>query len=317
MAIKCVAMPEVETASEGALRTRVSYALSTTQDYWALTKPEVNVLIVITASTGFFLAIPGGLDHLAIVRLGHILIGTLLAASGTAAMNQYLERRYDAQMRRTARRPLAAGRLPERGALVFGMVLSIAGSAYLAALGNVLAAVLAAITSISYLFLYTPLKRKTPLSVLVGSLVGALPPLIGWAGASGGLSAEAWLLYGIVFLWQFPHVMAIAWMYREDYARAGYELLPRRRNEAVLLMKWQCLAPAAALIIIAPLAVMALHARLLFSFAAVLLGVAFFSMAMKLTTRRSNLAARYLLQASILYMLLLCALLLLAKEHSV
>lgn len=317
MAIKSIAMPDLKTPAEGALPPRISRALRTARDYWVLTKPEVNVLIAITATTGFLLAVPAALAHLPIARLGHVLIGTLLAASGTAAMNQYIERCYDAQMRRTARRPLAAGRVSERGALGFGIALSLIGPAYLAVFVNVVAAVLAAITSISYLTLYTPLKRKTSLSVLIGSLVGALPPLIGWAGASGELNAKAWLLYSIVFLWQFPHVMAIAWMYREDYARAGYALLPRSGDEAVRLMKWQCLLPATGLIIIPSLSVMSFHAWSLFALAAALLGVTFLWMAARLTAYRTNLAARHLLQASILYLPLLCALLLLAKERGI
>src|SRR5437667_8860159 len=129
-------------------------------------------------------------------------------------------------MRRTARRPLPAGRINPSRALWFGVVLSVAGGLYLAVLVNFLASLLALLTLSTYLLLYTPLKRKTPLCTLVGALPGAAPPLIGWAGASGSLSAEAWVLYAILFLWQFPHFMAIAWMYREDYARAGYRTLP-------------------------------------------------------------------------------------------
>ena len=135
-------------------------------------------------------------------------------------------------MRRTARRPAAAGRLEPHAVLAFGIVLSVAGSIYLAVAVGVLASLLALLTLLSYLFLYTPLKRKTPLCVLVGAFPGAMPPLIGWAAASGGLNSEAWLLYAILFLWQFPHFMAIAWMYREDYDRAGYLMLPKGARES-------------------------------------------------------------------------------------
>src|SRR5262249_18732222 len=150
------------------------------------------------------------------------LAGTLLVAGGTATLNQYVERKFDAQMRRTKRRPVAAGRIDPAQALWFGIALSVSGTIYLAAAVNLLASLLAVLTLLSYLLLYTPLKRKTPLCTLVGAIPGAVPPLIGWAAGSGGLSLEAWLLYALVFLWQFPHFMAIAWMYREDYEHAGY-----------------------------------------------------------------------------------------------
>jgi len=149
------------------------------------------------------------------------LLGTLLVASGTGSLNQYLERKFDAQIRRTARRPAAAGRLTPSAVLVFGTALAATGSIYLAIAVNLLASVLATLTLLIYLFVYTPLKRKTPMCVLVGAFPGAMPPLIGWAAASGRLNIEAVILYAMLFLWQFPHFMAIAWMYREDYDRAG------------------------------------------------------------------------------------------------
>ena len=159
------------------------------------------------------------------------LLGTLLVASGTAALNQFIERRFDAQMRRTARRPLAAGKLNPAGALCFGILLSATGAFYLAVAVNPLASLLAVMTLASYLFIYTPLKRKTPFYVLIGAFPGAMPPLIGWAAARGRLDAEAWVLFAMVFLWQFPHFMAIAWMYREDYSQAGYLVLPKGESQ--------------------------------------------------------------------------------------
>ena len=191
-------------------------------DYWALTKPEINFLIAVATFTGFYPGLPTGYDNFPYSLLVHTLVGTLLVASGTAALNQYMERRFDAQMRRTARRPLAAGRIEPSNALWFGIVLSAAGAIYLAVAVNVLAGALAALTPTGYLFVYTPLKRKTPLCTVVGALPGAMPPLIGWAAASGRLNFEAWTLSIVLYLWQFPHFMAIAWMYREDYDRAGY-----------------------------------------------------------------------------------------------
>src|ERR1700758_4994209 len=217
-------------------------AFAMLSDYWALTKPEVNFLILITTFAGFYLGCANAGREFSFLGLFNTLLGTLLVASGTATLNQYIERKFDAQMRRTSRRPLAAGRLEPSAVLAFGVLLSVAGCIYLAVAESVLASLLALLTLLSYLFLYTPLKRRTPLCVLVGAFPGAMPPLIGWAAASGRLNAEAWLLYAILFLWQFPHFMAIAWMYREDYARAGYEVLPHGREKA-LFMGWQTALP--------------------------------------------------------------------------
>src|ERR1700739_3667939 len=195
-------------------------------DYGALTKPDVNFLIVVTTFAGFYLARATGWRDFPFWLSINSLSGTLLVASGTGALNQYLERKFDAQMRRTARRPAAAGRLKPSTALTFGTALAMIGSIYLAIAVNLLASVLATLTLLTYLFVYTPLKRKTPMCVLVGAFPGAMPPLIGWAAASGRLNIEAGILYAMLFLWQFPHFMAIAWMYREDYDRAGYQVLP-------------------------------------------------------------------------------------------
>ena len=209
------------------LAARVRAAVA---DYWALTKPEINFLIAIATIAGFYLGRLSGPPGFPFLLLVHTLFGALLVASGTGTLNQYIERRFDAQMRRTARRPLAAGRMEPSSALWFGITLSVAGAGYLAATTNILASLLAVATLASYLFVYTPLKRITPLSTLVGAIPGAMPPLIGSAAASGRLASGAWVLYLILFLWQFPHFMAIAWMYREDYDRAGYLVLPRGQS---------------------------------------------------------------------------------------
>src|SRR3989454_1540616 len=203
---------------------------STLSDYWALTKPEVNFLILITTAVGFYLGCGNEARPFPVISLFNTLLGTLLVASGTGTLNQYIEREFDAQMRRTARRPAAAGRLKPAAVLTFGIVLAVTGSIYLAIAANLLASLLAILTLLTYLFVYTPLKRKTPLCVLFGAFPGAMPPLIGWAAASGGLNSEAWTLYAALFLWQFPHFMAIAWMYREDYDRAGYLVLPKGKT---------------------------------------------------------------------------------------
>jgi protoheme IX farnesyltransferase len=193
------------------------------RDYYTLTKPEVNLLILMTTSAGYYLASRGPFH---IVGLINTLVGTLLVASGTATLNQWVERVWDGQMRRTASRPLPSGRLSSREALLFGLLLSIAGGLYLLVAVNALAAMLAVSTLLSYLLIYTPLKRKTPLCTLLGAFPGAMPTLIGWAGASGAINRQAWFLFAILFLWQFPHFLAIALMYRDDYSRAGYHMLP-------------------------------------------------------------------------------------------
>src|SRR2546422_5124111 len=177
-------------------------------------------------------------------------------------------------MRRTARRPLAAGRLKSSAVLWFGIVLSVVGSVYLAVAVNLLASLLAIVTLLSYLFLYTPLKRKTPLCTLVGAFPGAMPPLIGWAAASGGLSLQAWMLYAMLFLWQFPHFMAIAWMYREDYDRAGYVVVPStssRRRFAML----QTLLPLLLLVPLSLVPGFAGKPNWIYAIGAALLGVGY------------------------------------------
>ncbi|HUA14590.1 MAG TPA: heme o synthase [Verrucomicrobiae bacterium] len=193
------------------------------KDYYSLTKPEVNLLILMATAAGYLLGNRGALAWGTFLQT---LTGTLLVASGTATLNQYMERAHDARMRRTSNRPLPAGRLHPREALYFGLLMSAAGGLGLLFAVNALSAGLAIGTLLLYLLLYTPLKRKTSLCTLIGAVPGAMPVLIGWAGASGKLESGAGLLFAILFLWQFPHFLAIALMYREDYERAGYRMLP-------------------------------------------------------------------------------------------
>jgi len=195
------------------------------RDYYALTKPEVNLLILISTSAGYYLAEHGGFHVLGLFKT---LIGTLLVASGTATLNQWMERVWDGKMRRTEKRPLPAGRISSRGALLFGLILSVSGGLYLLLQVNAMASLLAIATLLSYLLIYTPLKRTTPLCTLLGAFPGAMPTLIGWAGAGGRVTdPEAAFLFCVLFLWQFPHFLSIALMYRQDYERAGYRMLPR------------------------------------------------------------------------------------------
>ena len=217
------------TATRAIMNPPDSRALpSKLRDYYTLTKPEVNLLILMTTSAGYYL---GSQGPLRVGRLLFTLVGTLLVASGTATLNQWMERRYDAQMRRTANRPLVSGRLSSREACWFGLSLSVAGGTLLAVSVNVLSALLAIGTLLGYLLVYTPLKRKTPLCTLLGAVPGAMPTLIGWAASAGGIGRDAGLLFGILFLWQFPHFLAIALMYREDYAGAGFRMLPQFDTE--------------------------------------------------------------------------------------
>jgi protoheme IX farnesyltransferase len=271
-------------------------------DYWALTKPEVNFLILITTFVGFYLASAAD-GRFSFAGLFNTLLGTLLVASGTGTLNQYLERRFDAQMRRTARRPAAAGRVKPISVLVFGVALAAVGSIYLMIAVNRLASVLATLTLLTYLFVYTPLKRKTPMCVLVGAFPGAMPPLIGWAAASGRLNIEAGTLYAMLFLWQFPHFMAIAWMYREDYDRAGYLVLPKG-NARVPFVMLETLLPLFALVAISIMQFPTRHAAT-FHCAVALLGTGFAYFGWEFVFERSRAAARRLLTASIVYLPLL------------
>jgi protoheme IX farnesyltransferase len=281
---------------------------STLPDYWALTKPEVNFLILITTGVGFYLGSGSDARPLLVISLFNTLLGTLLVASGTGTLNQYIERELDAQMRRTARRPAAAGRLKPQAVLVFGIALAVVGSIYLTATVNGLASALAVLTLLTYLFLYTPLKRKTPFCLLVGAFPGAMPPLIGWAAASGRLNSEAWMLYAILFLWQFPHFMAIAWMYREDYERAGYLVLPK--DEArVPFVTLETSLPLLALVGISMAQSPTRHAAIFYC-ANALLGLGFLYFGSEFVLLRSRSAARRLLAASIVYLpslFVLCA----------
>jgi protoheme IX farnesyltransferase len=282
----------------GSVRRSVSEVVA---DYWALTKPEVNFLILITTFAGFYLATPAGPNRFMFVLMLHTLVGTSLVASGAAALNQFIERLFDAQMRRTSRRPVASGRIEPNHALWLGISLSGIGAVYLALAVNVLVCFLAALTLFTYLFIYTPLKRTTSLCTLAGAFPGAIPPLIGWAAARGKLDPEAWVLYALVFLWQFPHFMAIAWMYREDYARAGYLVLPQgRRRDS--LVAWQTCVPSLAIIPVVLIPTLAGKAGLIYFSAAFVLSSGFFYYGASLAFHRSNIAARRLLIASIIYL---------------
>lgn len=192
-------------------------------DYLALLKPRMVVMILAVTMAGFYMG-STGTPHWA--RLLHLLLGVALAAGGTLALNQYIERQEDALMPRTQSRPLPDGRLQPLAAFWFGLILTLVGLVYLGLTVNLFAGLVTAVTTCSYLFWYTPLKRKTSLCSFVGAIPGALPPVTGWVAARAAFDSEVWVLFAIIFLWQLPHSLAIAWLYREEYARAGFRLLP-------------------------------------------------------------------------------------------
>jgi protoheme IX farnesyltransferase len=295
-----------------ALQRRHSVRSRILSGYWELTKPEVNFLIAMTTVAAFCLGSLKPFVHFPWLLLLHTLLGTVLVASGAGALNQLIERKFDAEMRRTARRPIAAGRIEPIQALIFGLLLSLAGTMYLALAVRPTASLLALLTLGAYLFLYTPLKRRTPWCTLVGAFPGAMPVLIGYVAATGKLDSEAWQLYVILFLWQFPHFMAIAWMYREDYARAGYAVLPRGTEKAQF-MGWQSVLPALALLSVASAPMALRHANPVFVTATLLLSLGLLYFAARLALIRSSQSARRLLLVSILYLPLVFLLVVLAK----
>jgi heme o synthase len=304
-----IPVPRELAFPQRARRTLVSTAAS----FWSLTKPDINLLIAITVALGFSLAepLPGSFPF---PRLLNTTLGTLLVSSGAAALNQFIERRHDGLMRRTARRPVVLGGVSPRDAFLFGTFVSVFGIIYLQIFVNLLSSFVAAIGLGIYLGLYTPLKRVTPLCTLVGAISGAAPPLIGWAAEAGSLRGPgAWILYVILFLWQFPHFMAIAWMYREDYDRAGYKILPRckRRHRFAAL---QSVFPAVLLVLCSLIPTVIGMAGSIYLLGAILLGIGLDHYAIRLAFHRTNSAARRLLFASIIYLPSLLFLMLLDKQ---
>jgi heme o synthase len=268
-------------------------------DYWRLTKPEVTFLIALTTAAGFYLG-SAATSRFSLIVLLHAVVGTVLVASGAAALNQWMEHPFDGRMRRTLRRPIAAGRIDPNYGLMFGASLSLAGLAYLLFAAGVLPSALAFATLAGYLGVYTPMKRLTPLCTFAGAVPGAVPPLIGWAATRGHLDREAWVLFLIVFFWQFPHFMSIAWMYRDDYDRANYLVLPHTNR--VFFVTGQTFLPLAALLPVSLLPVSAGQLGTLYAICALVLTLGFLYFGARFALRRSGLAARRLLTASIIYL---------------
>jgi protoheme IX farnesyltransferase len=284
--------------SEGTRTVARSYRA---RDFLALTKPRLNLLVLVTTLAGLFLGSPAGV---ALALAFHTLVGTALVAGGAAALNQVWERETDRRMRRTSNRPLPRGRLGVTEGIWFGVVLSIAGLVELALGATAAAAAVAAATLISYVLVYTPLKPRTSLATLVGAVPGALPPVIGWAAATGDITLPAIVLFGIVFFWQMPHFLAIAWLYKDDYAKAGIPLLPvvepdGRRTGRQALLYTAALWPVSLLPALVGLA------GAPYSAVATSLGIVFIWLSAVFARDRSSAAARQLFLFSITYLPLL------------
>lgn len=264
----------------------------------SLTKPRIAVMVLLTVAVGFFLGMRGASHPLALVLT---VLGTGLVAAGASVWNQVLERRTDAQMRRTAMRPLPRGIVAPGEAALFGSVLTAAGTLILALGANALAAFLALLTFVLYVAAYTPLKQVTTLNTAVGAIPGALPPVIGWAAATGRLGIEAWSLFLIVFLWQFPHFLAIAWLHREDYARGGHKMLPSVDPTGALTGR-QATVYALALVPAGLLPTVVGVAGPLYFIGALALGLAYLAAALRFWGDVSEDSARRLLRASFLHL---------------
>jgi heme o synthase len=279
-------------------------------DLAELVKARLTLLVLLTTAVGFYLAAEPPVDYRA---LFHAVFGTAAAAAGAAALNQWWERAPDALMRRTRTRPIPAGRMLPLQALVLGIVLSVLGVAYLAIICNALSAALTAITIAIYIFAYTPLKRASTANTAVGAVPGAIPPMIGWAAARGNIGAGAWALFAIVFLWQLPHFFAIAWMYREDYSRAGFRMISsddRSGERSASQSVFFCIL----LLVIAGLPAFLGVATFVYLGFELLLGGLFVTVAMRFLRMRTPSAARLLFIASIVYLPLLLGALVLTKS---
>jgi heme o synthase len=281
------------------------------KDYVALTKPRVTWLILVSTAIGYLFGARAGWSWWTLFQT---ICGTGLMASGTAALNQWYERDADAKMRRTKGRPLPSGRLRPRRALVFGVLLSAAGFVELVLGANLLAGLLGVFTLLTYLFAYTPLKQRSPHSTTIGAIPGAMPPLIGFAGAAGTLDARAWILAAILFVWQFPHFYAIAWMYRDDYERAGIRMLPVVEPDGESTARrivWCSLA----LIPISILPKFWSMAGNVYLVGAVVAGLMFVWAASRVMLDKSRVRARGVLLASVVYLPVLYGLMVLDRTH--
>ena len=290
-------------------RTAEVSLLARVKAYFTMTKPDVTLLVILTTAAGYCMGARGPVNWPAMLNA---VLGTTLVAAGTAVLNHYLERESDAHMRRTAMRPLPSGLLRPMEALLFGLALVIGGVIYLYFLANGLAAALGGGSSAMYLLAYTPLKKRTVWATFVGAFPGASPPVIGWAAATGRLDAGAWILFAILFLWQFPHFHAIAWMYREDYARAGILMLPVVDREGKRTYR-QIMVAAGLLVAVSLLPGVAHIAGALYVFGALVLGMALLQVCWWAASAKTNARAKWLMHATVVHVPLLFGLMIYDK----
>lgn len=277
--------------------------------YLVMTKPRAMLVVLVTAAAGYLVAAPGAVDW---TLLTNLLIGAGLSGGGSIVLNQYLEREHDKKMERTRLRPLPTGLVSPREALIYGVLLSVVGTAWLAVGVNALTAVLGGLCVLSYVLLYTPLKRVTTLNTAVGAVPGAIPPMMGWAAETGDLSAPAWILFAILFVWQFPHFLSIAWIYRRDYAGAGYAMLTGRDPDGRMTSR-QILLNAFCLLAVSLAPVMANFAGTVYLAGAFILGLGLIALSVVFAVRRTTDAARLLLRGTILHISILMLLMVVDK----
>jgi heme o synthase len=277
--------------------------------YVALTKPDVSFLVLMTTGAGFYMGARGPIDWLYML---HVVFGTMMIAAGTAALNHYIERESDRYMRRTASRPLPTGQLAPVEALRFGVGLSIAGAIDLYFTAGYLACLLGIITCLSYLLAYTPLKKRTVWATFIGAIPGAIPPMIGWTAATGKLEAGAWLLFAILFFWQFPHFHAISWMYREDYARAGILMLPVVDKDGTRTFR-QIILYAATLVAVSLLPSIMGFAGVLYFFGALVTCTGLVQVCLWAAHAKSNSRAKWLMHATVMHIPILLGLMMYDK----
>jgi protoheme IX farnesyltransferase len=290
-------------ADVAPVRLAASRRATTIGDYIELTKPRLNLLVVVTSAGGFYLASSGAPALLAMAAAS---FGTALVAGGAAVLNQVAERDTDALMDRTRTRPLPSGRIAAEEARIFGLAIAGAGLAVLGSATNALAALLALVTIVIYLAVYTPLKRRSPVATLVGALPGALPALIGWTAARGQATIGGWTLFAIVFLWQIPHFMAIAWMYRDDYGKARFPMLPVLEPEG-RRAGFQAVVYAVALVPVSLTPAFVGVTGNAYLWIALILGVGLAALAVRFAVQRSDARARQLFFGSITYLPLIWA----------
>lgn len=266
-------------------------------DLAELTKPGITLMVVLTAGLGFLLAEEEGISFLLLV---HTLLGTGLVSAGASALNQVIERETDALMRRTSQRPLPAGRMDPDMALLFGVALGVAGLVELALAVNLLTALLGAVALAGYVFVYTPLKRLSSLATIIGAVPGAIPPMMGWSAVRNDIDLAAWVLFGILFFWQMPHFLAIAWLCRDDYREAGFPMLTVSDPEGLRTSR-QVLLYGAVLVPVSLMPSLLGLMGTVYFVGALALGLAYFGFGLGFARSRTTPGARWLMLASVLY----------------